>query len=640
MIQVPVITILNNCPIFRVKNNGWISKPYTMFRGQRQGCPLSALTFILAVEILSIRIRKNPDIKGLSIGNIEHKIVQYADDATLILSDLRSIENSLLEINNFGNLAGPKLNIEKTKGIWLGSLKNLGLRKFCNITWTGNPVKCLGIYLGHNHEQCKLLNWNRKINNIKKVIMQWKQRSSTLTLQGKILIIKTLVLSKIVFPANLLPVPDDIIKELKQCIYEFIWGRRDRVKRSVISNKQTNGGLNMTHIDSFLAALKAAWVTRLINTEGNWKNPLNYYLQKLNIPLNFLLRMNFQDIKRFPEIQKLPEFYQHVFVAFNNVKYMKTLKKMSCYELLCQPIFGNELFKIDDKCLYFRSWLKSGIYYVRDLVGPTGEILSDKDMYNVISDKRNLIRELYIIKNTVVKHLHDTDVRIAHNIHISKSISFTDGKNIYTVKQQKSNFYYDILIAKCLDRPNFEQSLSTLFNFENSIKIWNSIYCQKMVCLDDNKLEEFNFKLLHNILPCGYILSKWNINVSDLCEVCNEVETARHMLYDCARVKRVWQKISNVLQIDIRWKHLLCGFIMCDITEKTKFLNMLFTIIMYGIFKSNNKCKYDNLSYRDVNLDICLKRNLIFYKNVLLCSKRLMNYDFRECIFTKCIEIL
>ena len=79
---------------------------------------------------------------------------------------------------------------------------------------------------------------------------------------------------------------------------------------------------------------------------------------------------------------------------------------------------------------------------------------------------------------------------------------------------------------------------------------------------------------------------------------------------------------------------------MHDITERIKYLNMFFTIIMYGIFKSNNKCKYDGMLYSNVNLEICTKRNLIFYKNVLLCSKRILNGDYREQMFNKCIDIL
>ena len=44
-----------------VINNGWLSKPFQINRGIRQGCPLSVLLFLLVVEILAVQIRKHPE---------------------------------------------------------------------------------------------------------------------------------------------------------------------------------------------------------------------------------------------------------------------------------------------------------------------------------------------------------------------------------------------------------------------------------------------------------------------------------------------------------------------------------------------------------------------------------------------------
>ena len=48
--------ILYTNPIFRLKNNGWISKSCTMSRGIRQGCPISALLYLFVAEILSLNL--------------------------------------------------------------------------------------------------------------------------------------------------------------------------------------------------------------------------------------------------------------------------------------------------------------------------------------------------------------------------------------------------------------------------------------------------------------------------------------------------------------------------------------------------------------------------------------------------------
>ena len=46
-----------------VSNHGWISAPVDVHRGIRQGCPCSALIFVIAVEILACKIREDNSIK-------------------------------------------------------------------------------------------------------------------------------------------------------------------------------------------------------------------------------------------------------------------------------------------------------------------------------------------------------------------------------------------------------------------------------------------------------------------------------------------------------------------------------------------------------------------------------------------------
>jgi hypothetical protein len=57
-----------------VSNNGWVSEIFKNSRGIRQACPLSALLFILSVEIMALRLRSNKNIKGITI-TIDNKII-------------------------------------------------------------------------------------------------------------------------------------------------------------------------------------------------------------------------------------------------------------------------------------------------------------------------------------------------------------------------------------------------------------------------------------------------------------------------------------------------------------------------------------------------------------------------------------
>ena len=69
-----------------------------MRRGIGQGCPVSALLFILVTEILARKIRTNNEKQGLKLNensdNI-YKIVQHADDCTNMAKEPNSLKHQI-----------------------------------------------------------------------------------------------------------------------------------------------------------------------------------------------------------------------------------------------------------------------------------------------------------------------------------------------------------------------------------------------------------------------------------------------------------------------------------------------------------------------------------------------------------------
>ena len=59
-------TLYNNIQTC-VINNGWTSEIFKNTRGIRQGCPLSALLFVISVEIMALRLRENKNINGIKV---------------------------------------------------------------------------------------------------------------------------------------------------------------------------------------------------------------------------------------------------------------------------------------------------------------------------------------------------------------------------------------------------------------------------------------------------------------------------------------------------------------------------------------------------------------------------------------------
>jgi hypothetical protein len=96
----------------------------------------------------SIKIRENPQIKGIKVLHSEHEISQFADDTSVILDGSEeSLNETLLELEWFKKISGLKIIFSKTQVIWIGS-KKYSSDRLCenwNLSWGKTTFTVLGI---------------------------------------------------------------------------------------------------------------------------------------------------------------------------------------------------------------------------------------------------------------------------------------------------------------------------------------------------------------------------------------------------------------------------------------------------------------------------------------------------------------
>ena len=98
------------------------------------------------------------------------------------------------------------------------------------------------------------------LNKVKSMLKQWSKRK--LTLFGRITIIKSLALSK--FVSLFLSLPNPFAELIRSYFFSFLWNAGpDRLTRKVAIKNLSSGGLRMTHIYSFIKALKISWLRRV-----------------------------------------------------------------------------------------------------------------------------------------------------------------------------------------------------------------------------------------------------------------------------------------------------------------------------------------------------------------------------------------
>ena len=153
-------------------------------------------------------IRNNKDIKGIHINNKEFKLSQYADDTQLLLDGSEiSLKEALRTLKQYYIMSGLKINVEKTRALWIGSLSN-SEKTLCDeypLDWSQEPLKALGVVFSPLVFNIWDLNSQEVLLKVKNILNQWSRRK--LTLIGRITVIKSLALSKFVHLFISLPAP-------------------------------------------------------------------------------------------------------------------------------------------------------------------------------------------------------------------------------------------------------------------------------------------------------------------------------------------------------------------------------------------------------------------------------------------------
>ena len=235
-----------------VIQNGFLSEPFTVKRGCRQGDPLSPYIFLLCAEILSRQFKASPNIKGIEIAGIEYLLSQFADDTTILLDGSENSLNEALKIlNMFALASGLKLNANKTRAVWIESQKFSGetFNHRLKLDWSQTDFTILGIKFSCNLDTIVDINYNVKLAEIEKEMKQWSKR--ILTPIGRLTVLKTLLISKLNHLIISLPNPSgDQILKLNKMLFEFIWkSSTDKIKREVIIQDFDQGGLRMIHLE-------------------------------------------------------------------------------------------------------------------------------------------------------------------------------------------------------------------------------------------------------------------------------------------------------------------------------------------------------------------------------------------------------
>ena len=610
------VKILNNGCSSSINHGGWISEPFEIGCGIRQGCPFSPLSFVLAVELLAIRIR-NSTIKGIKLPSPVDthtiKIKQMADDTTLFLHDKKDISMSLEIINSFETFSGLKLNMNKTKALRMGTS-----REDDNIQVSiVNKIKILGIWFKTDTMANDIKeNWEGRIEHMKHIIKEWNKRD--ISIQGKMVVIKTFLISQLVYVMQSICLPQNVLQTINTLLYKFIWQKRysnrkafEKVKRKIMEAEYGEGGFNMINVFDFQKYFLLQWAGKLevASCEQNWNIIPRWHLGKLTKENNvFYINCKADKLKGIDRLDN--GFWKEVLKTYLDSKTLIKLEEISRNNYLNQLLFNNDLIKYKGKTLFFQNWQSAGVDQIRDIVHPSENrlLLLDEINAHIWQNRAYTLFEYNALVNSIpplwIQWIQSgergTEIPGSEAYKLNTKPKYI--RNILNAKKDTllphSYFFWSRKLNFCLDKTDWLRAIDTT---------------------KESRLRVLHWKILHNIYPTNILLNKMKIKETNKCTYCpDNVDYMEHFFCNCPVVQYFWIYIEKIL-----------------LYKTDKQIKLSSTDILFGIKKDHQTKDH----YQHINLIILLgKMSISIFKKTE--SKLSIQYIFEREMTIRNINIV
>ena len=266
--------------------NGERSKPFTVTRGVRQGCPLSCLIFDLAIEPLA-QLLRNSGLKGMEIPGLRERIIAslFADDTTVYLAEEDSLEDLEEILDKWTEAAGAQFNAGKMKVIPVGSEQyrervrmwrapNAESKTFPEgvpVLEEGASLRMLGARAGNKVNPASA--WTRNLNQMEEALSKWEKCSPSLN--GRRLVIQMVIGGMTQYLTKVQGMPPEVERKVNGLIRSFVWkgGKSHPVAMEWLQRAQDEGGIKLLDIKARNEAIQLTWIKdylNMTNTRPNW----------------------------------------------------------------------------------------------------------------------------------------------------------------------------------------------------------------------------------------------------------------------------------------------------------------------------------------------------------------------------------
>ena len=531
----------------RILVNGFTTDPISIERGVKQGDALSCSIFILCIDPVLRNMNSNKNIKEVRTNNnsdIEFKAAAYADDISVVCRrDASSIQHVFNEYNRLTILSGLELNADKTEILILNSTNEETINfRYNNEDFNIKSVRQLkicGLYFCSEKLVEHELNVTEKIKKLSNKIRAWSHRH--LTMEGKILIVKTFGLSQLIYNMQSYEFNNDDLVSIERLIFKFLWSNSesqtgvDRIKRSIMKNCFEDGGLNVTDVESLDRSLKLRQFIRAA-CSSHAISRIQSNLTKSPVLLN-----EYENITNEENVSKSAQETINILTNYNR----ETLEHLNEEEYESDKLLINEVSSTKISTFLKNKNKLLSLCLLKPITKMNIITLADLVLAYEHENDRKISHVMKIILGNFPKSLINITQCFNENINCDaeekKFIRIAPGewvgikevtaKQLQTTLKKALKKVETLVVHERLKIESFETGNITSF---------------RKLC-KNAKLRNIYFRLIHGDFFNHVRMKKFNMTPTDECPRCGEKEDLKHLLWECTHAKQIWSLYNNIM---------------------------------------------------------------------------------------------
>jgi len=186
-----------------------------------------------------------------------------------------------------------------------------------------DKIKICGLFYCASLDEEYNLNVKAKIDKLQTKIKLWSHRH--LTMEGKVLIVKTFGLSQIIYNMQSYGFKNEDLTHAERLIFKFLWSTSenpngiDRIKRSIMKNEYSKGGMKVTDVECLDRSLKLKQFVRACSSKHEISKIQNLLTNGKTMESNF--KQEYAKITNSEPICKSAQESLNIIIDYNRETY-------------------------------------------------------------------------------------------------------------------------------------------------------------------------------------------------------------------------------------------------------------------------------------------------------------------------------